>query len=211
MGGIAGPDADRSRGERRRLAMIEAATAAFLAHGYAGASLDMVIERSGGSRRTLYEQFGNKEGLFAVVVETLPARLFALPGIDAPEEDPEADLVRLGRAVVSVLLDEACLDACRMVMAERRRFPELGARFLATGPDRLHAAVAARLATHAGAGRLAIDDADAAARRLVGAMAGEAVLRALLDGRDRPDEAAIEGRVRAAVATFLHGTARREA
>ncbi len=51
------------RGRQRRRAMLDAATQAFLEHGFEGTTLDMVIERAGGSRGTLYSSFGGKEGL----------------------------------------------------------------------------------------------------------------------------------------------------
>ncbi|EKA58427.1 helix-turn-helix domain-containing protein, partial [Pseudomonas aeruginosa] len=41
------------RGRQRRRAMLDAATQAFLEHGFEGTTLDMVIERAGGSRGTL--------------------------------------------------------------------------------------------------------------------------------------------------------------
>ncbi|PXC05033.1 TetR/AcrR family transcriptional regulator, partial [Pseudomonas aeruginosa] len=46
------------RGRQRRRAMLDAATQAFLEHGFEGTTLDMVIERAGGSRGTLYSSFG---------------------------------------------------------------------------------------------------------------------------------------------------------
>ncbi len=48
------------RGRQRRRAMLDAATQAFLEHGFEGTTLDMVIERAGGSRGTLYSSFGGK-------------------------------------------------------------------------------------------------------------------------------------------------------
>ena len=68
------------RGERRRAAILKAATAVFLRRGFEGATLDEVIGRSGGSRTTLYEQFGGKEGLFAAIIDDLCHRLTAPRG-----------------------------------------------------------------------------------------------------------------------------------
>ena len=57
--------------------MLEAAKAVFVEHGYAGATLDDVIEQAGGSRATLYKQFGGKEGLFAAVIAEIAAEMVA--------------------------------------------------------------------------------------------------------------------------------------
>lgn len=64
------------RGRQRRRAMLDAATQAFLEHGFEGTTLDMVIERAGGSRGTLYSSFGGKEGLFAAVIAHMIEEIF---------------------------------------------------------------------------------------------------------------------------------------
>jgi AcrR family transcriptional regulator len=55
------PNATR-RGARRQQAFLDAATAVFLAKGYGAATLDDVMRASGGSRATLYKQFGGRRG-----------------------------------------------------------------------------------------------------------------------------------------------------
>ena len=54
--------------ERRR-AMIEAAESLFLELGYDATSLAAIVKRSGGSLATLYELFGNKQGLRRAIIE----------------------------------------------------------------------------------------------------------------------------------------------
>jgi AcrR family transcriptional regulator len=196
------------RGERRRRAVLQAAAAVFSEHGFAETSLDMVIERGGGSRRLLYEQFGSKEGLFAASVEMLLERLHEQLSCLALEPgEPEQDLTRAGIAFLSLLLEPSVLGMFRMVLAEAPRFPDLATRFYERGPGRGYAMVAAYLQQQADAGRLDIVDSAIAARQLVEMIKGEWQLRALL----RPGEAIraddLERHVRAAVRTFLHGTA----
>jgi AcrR family transcriptional regulator len=36
----------------------------FLEHGYAGATIELVVARAGASKATVYSFFGDKEGLF---------------------------------------------------------------------------------------------------------------------------------------------------
>src|SRR5450631_1066820 len=65
---------ERPSGKRlaaRREAFLVAAREVFDEKGYAEATLDDIIGRSGGSRQTLYALFGGKQGLFeAIVTET---------------------------------------------------------------------------------------------------------------------------------------------
>ena len=63
------PEALGARGTARRDAMLTAALAVFLEHGYEGASIEEVMRRVGGSKASLYRYFGSKEGLFGDIIE----------------------------------------------------------------------------------------------------------------------------------------------
>jgi AcrR family transcriptional regulator len=58
---------DGRRGERRK-AILDAAEEMFLEQGFARVSLGAIVRRSGGSLATVYEMFGNKQGLLRAVV-----------------------------------------------------------------------------------------------------------------------------------------------
>ena len=62
------PGSPDRRLERRR-AMIESAESLFLELGYDATSLAAIVKRSGGSLATLYELFGNKQGLLRAIIE----------------------------------------------------------------------------------------------------------------------------------------------
>ncbi|MBA3940502.1 MAG: TetR/AcrR family transcriptional regulator [Sphingopyxis sp.] len=53
--------------ERRQNAILDAAEALFLEQGYERTSLAEIVKRSGGSLATLYELFGNKQGLLHAI------------------------------------------------------------------------------------------------------------------------------------------------
>jgi len=53
----------------RRQAILDAAEALFLEHGYPSISLNAIVQRSGGSLATIYQMFGNKQGLLRAVVD----------------------------------------------------------------------------------------------------------------------------------------------
>src|SRR3546814_11941406 len=53
--------------ERRQSAILDAAESLFLEQGYERTSLAEIVKRSGGSLATLYELFGNKQGLLRAI------------------------------------------------------------------------------------------------------------------------------------------------
>ncbi|EGD53305.1 TetR/AcrR family transcriptional regulator [Gordonia neofelifaecis] len=63
--------APRSRmtGAQRRLQLIEVARGLFAERGFEGTSIEEIAQRAGVSKPIVYEHFGGKEGLYAVVVD----------------------------------------------------------------------------------------------------------------------------------------------
>lgn len=53
----------------RRQAILDAAESLFLEYGYPSVSLSAIVQRSGGSLATIYQMFGNKQGLLRAVVD----------------------------------------------------------------------------------------------------------------------------------------------
>jgi AcrR family transcriptional regulator len=53
----------------RRTQLIEVGRAVFAQRGYDGASVEEIAERAGISKPIVYEHFGGKEGLYAVIVD----------------------------------------------------------------------------------------------------------------------------------------------
>ncbi|HBP1137359.1 TetR/AcrR family transcriptional regulator [Pseudomonas aeruginosa] len=135
------------RGKLRRLAMIEAASEAFLEKGFEGTTLDMVIEKAGGSRRTLYTYFGGKEGLFAAVVERMIEEIF-----DEEENEPSTTkntakevLEYYGRKFITRVLSPRSLGLYRLIVAEAPRFPAIGKAFFDLGPEHSYKLLAKQL------------------------------------------------------------------
>src|SRR3546814_10251208 len=56
------------RAKTGRDALLAAAASIFFEQGYEATRIDDIIERAGGSKRNIYEEFGSKEGLFAAIV-----------------------------------------------------------------------------------------------------------------------------------------------
>jgi AcrR family transcriptional regulator len=56
-------------GTQRRHQLIDVARSLFAERGYEGTSIEEVAQRAGVSKPVVYEHFGGKEGLYAVVVD----------------------------------------------------------------------------------------------------------------------------------------------
>src|SRR5260221_14412677 len=67
----------RPRGEIRRAQILDAAVEVFLENGYGGATIDLVVERGGGAKATIYSFFGGKDGLFAAIGEERPESILS--------------------------------------------------------------------------------------------------------------------------------------
>ncbi len=196
----------RSRGEIRRAAIVAAATDVFLDQGFAAATLDDVVRRAGGSRATLYQNFGSKEGLFAAIIakqcELVVAPLKALSEGDGRPEDV---LAELGRCFMDILMSPRGLGLYRMVSAEASRFPALGAQVFASGPKAAADQLAVYLRAQVKAGTLRLPNVDLAARHFLEMVKGDLHTRALFNVAPLPTAAEIETCVTGAVDTFLTG------
>lgn len=56
-------------GKQRREQLLEIGRTVFAERGYDGTSVEEIAERAGVSKPVVYEHFGGKEGLYAVVVD----------------------------------------------------------------------------------------------------------------------------------------------
>jgi len=69
MGNVADGTRTRLSASERRNQLVEVGRAVFAEKGYDGASVEEIAERAKVSKPIVYEHFGGKEGLYAVVVD----------------------------------------------------------------------------------------------------------------------------------------------
>jgi TetR/AcrR family transcriptional regulator, mexJK operon transcriptional repressor len=183
-------DVDQHRSARKRRAIIEAATAAFLEHGYRGASMDAIAAAAQVSKQTVYQHFGDKERLFReLVAATVQAASDPVHGEVRRLADSgrlEADLRDLARRLLTLVLQPVMMRLRRLVIAEGRRFPELGQVFYDLGPGRTIAALADTFAELARQDRLNAPDAKLAATQFNWLVMAQPINQAMLLGRDEP-------------------------
>jgi AcrR family transcriptional regulator len=185
--------------------MLEAAKAVFIEQGYGAATLDEVIRRSGGSRATLYKQFGSKEGLFAAIIAEICSGIVAPLADSDGRQEPERVLLAFGRAFMAGLMEPSGLQLYRVLIGEASRFPELAEAVYRSGPVVAAERLAAHLRRWIAEKRIAPTDPDLAARQFLEMIKGDLHFRALLRLEPPPTEAEIEICLQGGVRHFLCG------
>jgi TetR/AcrR family transcriptional regulator, regulator of autoinduction and epiphytic fitness len=112
------PSRTPRRTNLKRTAILGAGMQAFGEHGFDGANLDAISEEAKVSKRTVYKQFGSKEGLFQAVVEQLLERLSALRPDKPLSDEPVTDqLLAFARSKVAAMaLDPSWNALMRIVL-----------------------------------------------------------------------------------------------
>lgn len=190
----------------RRDAFLSAAREVFQEKGYAEATLDDVIARSGGSRQTLYALFGGKQGLFEAIISDNCERIFrGLTPKQLASRAPDEVLREVGVRYLAIVISPDCLSLNRLVIAEAPRIPEFAQRFWTLGPGRSRAFLTEFFDRQIERGVLRLSDSRAAADHFLDMVSGTARLQCLIGLRQPPTHAEIEAIVEGAVNQFLLG------
>jgi AcrR family transcriptional regulator len=115
------PTAEQRVGRRER--MLQRSLPVFLEHGYQGATLAELARASGVTKRTIYTDYGGKEGLFAAMVDALAG------GISQTADTVGETLLSLATRIVFRIHSDDLVALHRLVIAEAQRLPELATAF----------------------------------------------------------------------------------
>lgn len=200
----------RPRDPEKDQMILNAATALFMERGFEASSMEAIAERAGVSKMTLYTRFKDKDALFAASVR---AKCESFVGdelfVAHEEEGLTQGLVRIAESFVALVTDPGAVSVLGLINRESARAPQLPELFFEAAVLRMQRHMQAYLAAQVAMGRLALaaGDAPAACWRFLGAVKGEAHLRALLT-LPPPAPEDLSAHVSACVADFvrLHGT-----
>lgn len=203
----------RSRGRpqarsdsQTRHVIAEAARAAFMASGFAGASIDVVAKAAGVSKKTLYRLVPTKADLFrASIIDRIDGFMLTIDGEGSAGHDVEEGLVRLLRAFGELTMSPETIAIQKLVIAESDRFPELAAAFQAEAIATTHAAMTAFLRIQCERGALLLDNPHRAAGMLRGMMIMEPQRAAMMGQSPAPTTDEIAERAKACARLFIHG------
>lgn len=161
------PRALTTKGEARRLRLLEAATQALLEYGYAQTSIHRIVQQAGGSAATAYQLFGNKEGLLAAVLQHELDKMHATVFPDALPEQPVGPALHdLAVRLLTYAVLPQSVAMHRLLVAECHRMPLLAASLQRAVDTQIHEPLEQCLRLACERGELKIDDLRQAALTL---------------------------------------------
>jgi AcrR family transcriptional regulator len=108
----------------RREQLIEIARALFAERGFEGASIEEIAARAEVSKPIVYEHFGGKEGLYAVVVDREVRQLLAMMRSSLTSGDPRELLEQAAFALLDYIEDSS--DGFRILVRDSPLGSETG-------------------------------------------------------------------------------------
>ena len=194
------------RSTAKREAIIAAATDLFIERGYDGVSVDAVVQQVGGSKASIYNYFGNKEGLFKAIIEdTCEKILEPLQSTKVMELTPRAALTVLGHKFLAVVFAPKAIALHRLVVAQSPQFPEIGKLFFKTGPAQACEGLEKYIKEQQRLGKLRECNTYRAATQFYGMLHGISHLKILLEVTPLLSDEDRVNLVNDAVDTFLKG------
>jgi len=187
----------------RGMLILVAAQKLFLAKGYDDTSLEMIINESGGSRRAIYNEFGNKEGLLLAVVQhqvTLQANILMSIDHEAPIEEI---LKELCHNFLQGILSDTMVALLRLVVHSVTKIPEVGELVYKAGPIAAAIPLADYLNHLDKEQKLKVPDSLFSAQMLIEMLKGHLHLRSILIPKDKISEQEMTQQVNKVVDFFL--------
>jgi AcrR family transcriptional regulator len=139
----------RSRGEVRNGKLQKVAADLFLKRGYEGVTIDNIVEMAGGSKSTVYSEFGGKCGLFISSIENLCRESNEpLTKIDYSGLNLERSLKKLSFHILKLITAKRSVELHRLAIGEAMNCPEVGEAWYMHGPARTASIIQSLLESH---------------------------------------------------------------
>lgn len=164
--------------------------------------MDAVAAGAGLSKPTLYQYFPAKQQLFTAMMSAQRDDMMLAMEQRADQSMP-AQLHAFAWRYAETVMQPDFLSLARLIIGEVQRFPEIGATYQASGPDRVLAGMIEYLTQQRAAGRLAFDDAELAAQDLWGLILSAPRNKALYRPDDAPDAADLARYIHNGLRVFL--------
>ena len=195
-----------SRADETRQRILQAAAQVFAEAGYARATTRALAAAAGVNEVTLFRHFGNKQNLFAAVIEQ-----FGGPAVTTALEAQltggyRQDLLTIGAQLLEVLMERK--DALRLMLCEATHFPEVQA-VMVQNPRQIRLMLAKYLDQQIERGQVRPLHPEAMAQAFLGMFFSYAIATGLLEDLVDP-ELPTEELLAQFVDIFVMGTIERE-
>jgi AcrR family transcriptional regulator len=193
--------------DETRERILQAAAQVFAREGYARATTRTLAAAAGVNEVTLFRHFGNKQNLFAAVIDEYAASALTTALEAQLTGDYHQDLLTMGRQVMQLMLERG--EAVRLMLCEAEHFPEVR-ETMAQNPRRLREALSTYLQQQMQRGQVRELHAEAAAQAFWGMFFAYSIGLGLLGESVKPT-LTTEELVDLFVDIFVRGTIREDA
>jgi TetR/AcrR family transcriptional repressor of mexJK operon len=193
---------------RKHQAILDAATALFLARGYQNTSMDEIAALAAVGKQTVYKHFADKERLFSDIIlgNIATAEGFTSDAADVLRrtDDLERDLGEVARRYLATVIQPPVLQLRRLIIGEADRFPELARIYYQRVPGHTVATLGSCFHELRERGLLQADDPALAASHFAWLILGQELNKAMFCGYGGPFSASeLDHLADAAVRVFL--------
>jgi TetR/AcrR family transcriptional repressor of mexJK operon len=197
---------------RSRAAVVEAARSLFMEQGYAGTTMEDIARRAGLTKRTLYNNYPDKEALFRLIVadviataEVFARELRAELATGITTANLREKLHGIAARMATSIVRSPVIALRRFLVGESRLYPELAEEYFERAPGQVLRVLEDSFERLIGARVLRVAaslDARRAAAQFAYLVVGETLDRAMLTGKI-PSEDEVRACAHAGVETFL--------
>ena len=182
----------RSRAEVRNGKLQKVAADLFLKRGYEGVTIDRIVELVGGSKSTVYSEFGGKCGLFISSIESLCRESNEpLAKIDYSGLSLEESLKKLSYHILKLITAKRSVELHRLAIGEAVNCPEVGEAWYKYGPARTTSFILSLLESRREELRKATIPIDRMAVMLHDSLTGDVLYRLLAGVGKHEDDASL--------------------
>jgi AcrR family transcriptional regulator len=194
----------RLRGEVRNGKLQKVAADLFLKRGYEGVTVDKIVELAGGSKSTIYSEFGGKCGLFISSIENLCRESNEpLTKIDYTGLNLEQSLKKLSFHILKLITAKRSVELHRLAIGEALNCPEVGEAWYTHGPARTASFIRSVLESRRHELRKTTIPIERMAVILHDSLTGDVLYRLLAGVGKHENDAELEGLASAAVDNIL--------
>ena len=182
--------------ELKRLAILDAARAAFLSEGYVLANMDKIALEAQITKQTLYRYFPSKVDLFKATLKWMGERINSQFSDHLTHPDIKQALLSFATDFIYFHLSEEHIATMRLLIAESPKDADITSCFMSVGPDETDLAL-----THFFTERFGIEDTESIISIWTGMLLS--LRSGVLVGMPKPDDKLIKKHVNDSTAFLL--------